>query len=181
MRSKIQARSSWLLAGLALGWLASGCHEYVNPWTDNTVGTEAVTTASVAAAEAQHKPVVSRQREYAPAALMAQDGSVRHFPLWFEDPFEDRGSDDGRFAWTYEDYVAAPYGLARMVLNTLALPISALVHPPVPHMVSDGVTSRQALGYDHDPEWHPEGGVVVPPDIIEAGAVASAANPPPGA
>ncbi len=179
MPLRTQARCSCLiLAALVAAAVGSGCHEYVNPWDDETHTSDAVTTASVTEARAAPPMPAMRQREYAPAALNAQDGSVHHFPLWFEDPFEDRGSDNGRFAWTYEDYVGMPYGLSRMVLNTLALPISAVVHPPVPLMVSDGVTSRQALGYDHDPEWHPEGTAVVPPDIIEVGGVAAATEAP---
>ena len=170
--------SGLLLAALATAGLSAGCHEYVNPWNDNTIATESVTTSSVAAARAQTRPSAMRHRAYAPAALNAQDGSVTHFPLWFEDPFEDRGSEDGQFAWTYADYIAMPYGLSRMVLNTIALPVSAVVHPPIPVMVSDGVTSRQWLGYDHDPEWHPEGATVVPPDLIETGAMAAAPQAP---
>jgi hypothetical protein len=64
-----------------------------------------------------------------------------------------------------------------MVLNTIAVPVSAVVQPPIPVMISDGITSRQALGYDHDPEWHPDGATVVPPDIIEAGEDASEPAP----
>jgi len=148
----------------------AGCHGLINPWSDETVSAQAVTTASVSAARAQITDPDVQLRDFSAVPLHPQDGSVRHFPLWFEDPFEDRGSDDGRFAWTYEDYIAAPYGLARSILNGIAVPISAIVRPPAPLMMSDGLTSRQALGYDHDADWRPDGATPVPPDLIELGA-----------
>ena len=48
-----------------------------------------------------------------------------HYPLWWEDPFEDKGDEDGKFAWTWMDYFAMPYSLARWDLNTVAVPVSA--------------------------------------------------------
>jgi hypothetical protein len=39
-------------------------------------------------------------------------------------------------------------------------------------MGSDGVLSRQALGYDHDATPHP-GGVAPPIDVLEVGTVPS--------
>ena len=158
-----------LLAGLLFG--LGGCHEYINPWSDETIGPELVTTASVEGALAQEAQPSDRAREAEPALTSPQDGTVGHFPLWWEDPFEDRGSDDGQFAWTWEDYVGMPYGLARFILNTMGVWASAAVQPPVPLMGSDGVTSRQALGYDHDAQWLPSGGSPTPPDILEIGSV----------
>jgi hypothetical protein len=144
-----------------------GCHEYLNPWKDTTVGPDQVTTASVKAARAHVGEPRTVQRSNDPIPLHAQDGTVPHFPLWWEDPFEDRGSEDGQFAWTGEDYLAMPYGLGRMILNTIAIPVSLVVQPPVPLMGSDGIVSKQALGYDHDPTWYSDGASVVPPDVQE--------------
>jgi hypothetical protein len=157
-----------LLAG-TLGTLGA-CSEIVNPWADETVGSEWITTASVEGTRAAQAEPPVRAMEYKPVLVSPQDGTVAHFPLWWEDPFEDRGSDDGRFSWTWEDYFAMPYGHARMALNTLAVPISAIVQPPAPLMGSDGITSRQALGFDHDAEWLPTGSSPTPPDILEIGA-----------
>jgi hypothetical protein len=172
MRSNFLQRCSRLaVAPLGLVLLV-GCHEYVNPWEDDTVDPAAVSTASVAEARAHPHRSPVRQRSFAATPIQAQDGSVRHFPLWFEDPQEDRGSDDGRFAMRGEDYLGMPYGLARFITNGIAFPISAAVQPPTPAMVSDGVTSRQALGYDHDPAWRPDGVSSTPPDILEVGAQA---------
>lgn len=176
--TRISRKTVMLLA--ALGWTA-GCHEYVNPWRDDTVSASQIRTSSVTAATAQQHESAARQRSFSPSPSSAQDGSTRHFPLWFEDPFEDRGSDDDQYAWTAEDYIGMPYGLARFILNGLCVPISAVVHPPVPLMVSDGITSRQALGYDHDADWRPDGVSPVPPDVLELGATSGPADDPAGA
>ena len=162
-------QNSWRAAVLLLA-IAAGCNEYINPWQDETAGPEAVTTASVEGARAYQADELMRDRGYEPTVAMAQDGTVRHFPLWWEDPFVDRGSNDGEFRWTWEDYFAMPYSLGRFDLNTLAIPVSAVVQPPVPLMASDGVTSRQALGFDHDAHWEPASRTSTPPDILEIGA-----------
>jgi hypothetical protein len=52
----------------------------------------------------------------------------------------------------------------------MAWPVSAVVTPPFTLMGSDGVLSRQALGYDHDAERRPSG-VAPPTDILEVGTV----------
>lgn len=155
-----------LLVALA----AAGCHEYVNPWTDEYFGPEDVTTASVEGIRNQPTTPVPRTRGFATTVTAPQDGTVGHFPLWWEDPFEDRGSEDHRFAWTWEDYFALPYGLSRYIVNFIGVPLSAVVQPPVPLMGSDGVTHR-ALGEQSDPQWHPAGASPTPPDILDIGVV----------
>jgi len=85
-----------------------------------------------------------------------ETGAVTHWPLYFEDPFVDKGH--GRTDATtphnvyhlgWEDWLAIPYGAARFTGNWLALPISAIVTPPWTPMESDGKLSKQLLGYDH--------------------------------
>jgi hypothetical protein len=72
-----------------------------------------------------------------------------HGPLYFEDPFEDKGTTyEHRLGW--EDWFAMPYSYARYTLNWLALPVSMIVTPPWTAMESDGRLSKQLLGYDHD-------------------------------
>jgi hypothetical protein len=107
------------------------------------------------------------------------DGATRHWPTYFEDPFEDKGAGrEGRnqhyIGW--EDYVALPYCYARFTLNWLGFPVSAIVTPPWTVMVSDGRVSRQALGHDHDaaPEAHEP--LVAPASDAEA-APADGADP----
>jgi hypothetical protein len=161
-------QNSKRIAVVLLGLLA-GCNEYINPWQDETVGPEMVTTASAEGARAHPSAEDLHSRGYAPTVVMPQDGTVTHFPLWWQDPLEDRGSDDGRFAWTWVDYFGMPYCLARFDLNTLAFPISVVLEPPVPLMESDGVTSTHTLGGDYDARWMPAGGTSTPPDILEIG------------
>ncbi|NOX59905.1 MAG: hypothetical protein GXP29_13755 [Planctomycetes bacterium] len=151
--------------------VASGCGEYINPWTDQMVPAEYVTTPSVEGVREFAQADVQAARSFETSLISPQDGTVGHFPLWFEDPFEDRGSDDGQFAMTAEDYFAMPYGLARFIFNGMAVPISAVVQPPIPVMGSDGITSRQALGLDHDAEKLPAGRTSTPPDVLEIGSV----------
>ncbi len=153
--------------------VTGACHEHVNTWHDDTISCEEVSTASVAGIRSANvgSAVELHTRGYDTVLVSPQDGTVGHFPLWWEDPFEDRGSEDGQFAMTWEDYFAMPYGMGRFMLNTLAIPISAAVNPPVPFMGSDGITSKQALAYDHDAEWLSSGGTATPPDILEVGSV----------
>lgn len=163
-------RKSRILAPVTALLLAAGCHEYVNPFADEYVGPEWITTASVEGARSRPVADGRRKRAWESTPLSTQDGTVGHFPLWWEDPFEEHGSDDEQFAWTWEDYFAMPYGLGRFILNTIGVPVSATVEPPVPLMGSDGVTSRR-LGQVSDPRWHPGGGSPTPPDILEIGVM----------
>ena len=169
MRSSIrQISSTWLAA---VGILAAGgCSELINPFVDDVPETGEVATASVAGIRQADAVPVMRERGFAPAYASAQDGTVSHWPLWWEDPFVDRGSDDDRFAWTKEDYLAFPYGLGRSLVNTMGWPISVVVTPPFTVMGSDGVVSRQALGYDHDAARLP-GGLAPPIDVLEVGTI----------
>ena len=150
-----------------------GCSEYVNPWFDEMVSHDYVTTASVEGVRSVSQPIEPVSRSFQPTLVSPQDGTVGHFPLGWEDPFEDRGSDDGQFAWTAEDYFAMPYGYGRFIVNTIGVPASLIVQAPVPLMGSDGITSRQLLGYDHDAEWLPAGRSATPPDVLEIGSIPS--------
>ena len=176
MRSSIQRTSEAVVLALLLGAGLSGCNEIVDPWFDDLPGANDVSTASVEGARAAKVEPSQRVRESQRSRIEAQDGTVTHWPLWWEDPFVDKGSQDGQFAWTGEDYLAIPYGLGRSLLNTMAWPVSAAVEPPFTVMGSDGKRSRQALGYDHDAERRPEG-VAPPADILDIGAETGGALP----
>jgi hypothetical protein len=152
-----------------MGALLAGCNQLINPWVDDLPATGDITTASVVAARSAQATPTPPLRQPEPMITSAQDGTVSHWPLWWEDPFEDKGSEDGQFAWTWEDYFAFPYGFGRFLLNTMAFPVSATVTPVWTVMGSDGVLSRQALGYDHDAAPLP-GGIPPPIDILEVGA-----------
>lgn len=127
-----------------------GCSGATNPFVDDTPSSEQATTASEEKVRAAQATPVVRRRDWKQSRLGYASGDVEHWPLWFEDPFEDKGSEDGKQALTGEDYVAFPYSFARLLLNTMGLPVSAVVTPPSTPMVSDGRLSRQALGKDHD-------------------------------
>lgn len=103
---------------------------------------------------ARYQPAPNRERGWTQTSTAAQSGTVYHWPLYTEDPFEDKGTDrpDGpnKYHLGWEDYVAMPYGFSRWVLNVMAMPVSMAVQPPWKLMESDGVLSKQCLGYDHD-------------------------------
>jgi len=154
------------MVGFAWALLIGGCAEMIDPFNDEMPGPDLVTTAS--ATEARQSPAhePQREREFDRCVALAQDGVVAHYPLWMQDEYEEYPGTDDRFAWTWEDYFAMPYGLGRMVVNTIGMPISAAVYPPVPLRGSDGVIGEGP----HDPQWLAAGSSPVPPDLLEIGA-----------
>lgn len=144
------------LTGLLAVLATAGCSPAgpgVNAFKDDSIPRSEWTTPSVEAVDAKHPQADVRQRGWPQAEAAYEPIGVPHWPLWWEDPFEDKGnSTTGQFAWTYEDYVALPYSNARWLLNTMLWPASAVVTPPGTTMISDGYLSKQLLGYDHDAE-----------------------------
>ena len=134
--------------------LVVGCAHVPNQWREDGPATTAEWDSPTSKdLKAKHAPTPQRHRDWEQAALAAESGVVTHWPLYFEDPFEDKGPgreglDKYHIGW--EDYVALPYSYARYTLNWLLWPVSAVVTPPWTLMESDGELSRQALGYDHD-------------------------------
>lgn len=166
MRSIIQWTNSRLGLCAAIAALAlSGCAHTPNPWREDGPSTQVDwrTPTEIDIIE-NHKPGEQRVREWQAMNVAAVDGTVTHWPLYFEDPFEDKGSGNSPFdpyrsganeykvGW--EDFFAIPYTHARYTLNYLLLPFSAIVTPPWTVMESDGFISRQRLGYDHDATRH---------------------------
>jgi len=140
-----------VLGPLAVGTAIAvgGCQQppWVDPWQDDALPPHTWSTPSAEGVlSAEHPPAI-RHRETEPSEAPSVAGEVPHFPLWWEDPFEDKGDGDATFAWTWADYVALPYAPGRFLLNTTALPVSAVVTPPGTSMVSDGFVGR-----DHDAE-----------------------------
>jgi hypothetical protein len=142
---------------LALGLLA-GCEHVPNYYKETgpsvTMDWQTPTEKDILA---NHECAPPRQRDWPMTVTSAEDGSVVHWPLYTEDPFEDKGHGRTdathphnvyRLGW--EDWVAFPYGVSRFTLNWIAIPVSAIVTPPWTPMVSDSYLSKQALGYDHD-------------------------------
>jgi hypothetical protein len=129
---------------------AGGCHLMVNPYTDEIAMEPAVTTPSAEQAQAAQVAVTVTQRDYDLVEVRVEDGSVTHGPLYFEDPFEDRGSEDGRFAWGGEEYLYFLHGPGCFLFKGLVFPISAVVTPPWITMASDGRVSQRAWSMVHD-------------------------------
>ena len=142
----------------ALAWAAAvtllsfGCQLVVNPFADELASQQKVTTPSAERARAATPAPSTLHRSHLVRKIRTHDGAVTHGPLYFEDPFEDHGSEDARSAWTGEDYLHLACGPGRYLLNGALFPVSAMVTPPWVVMTSDGRLSRQILGMDHDAE-----------------------------
>lgn len=161
MRSSMQAKNSATIVALTLATtLLAGC-AYVPHWFREDGPSTQMEWDSPSAADikATRQPAAPRERGGQQITLAPSDGATQHWPLYFEDPFVDKGH--GRTDETHprnvyhagaEDYVALPYGPARFIGNLALLPVSAIVTPPVTVQESDGRLSRQLLGYDHDAE-----------------------------
>lgn len=129
----------------------TGCAHIANHWAEDGPSAGArLDSPSTADARESYAPAPQRQRDWPQRSVSAVSGAVAHGALYFEDPFEDKGHGRADFAVGWEDYVAMPYGFWRYVLNGTALPVSLVVTPPFVALESDGVLSRQLLGYDHD-------------------------------
>lgn len=153
----------------------------VNPWRDDSISSAAWSTPSQdAILAAGHDPVI-RRRDVPVIQAPCADGDVPHYPLWWEDPFEDKGDGNNTFAWTWQDYAAMPYGFGRFLLNTMAWPVSMAVTPPGTPMVSDG-----QIGRDHDatrgfsPDPTADRSDVHPNQVAESDALTTALIPAEG-
>lgn len=142
----------------------AGCAHLNNPWADSSATVDAdMTTPSTEGYSGQPEFPRSLRRTSPPADVTYANGAVTHWPLWFEDPFEDKGNrdqppasgnesePDNVFMVTWVDYLHMPYGPARLLpVNIAGWPASVVVTPPGTLMESDGVISKGLLGYDHD-------------------------------
>jgi len=173
--------AAWLILAVAL----PACNQppAVNPWRDDSIPADTWSTPSRdGILAAGHEPVI-RQREMTEVNAPHVSRDVPHYPLWWEDPLEDKGDQNDRFAWTWQDYIAMPYSFGRFLLNTMAWPVSAVVTPPGTPMVSDGKVGRDhdaALGSSADPTatggdfGYPE---CEPPLVVSESARDSAPTP----
>lgn len=151
LHSKLICCAAWIL----FCGLTGGCQHLIKPHVDETVLGDDITTATAETIrreveQPESRAQVSRREHWPQLVAIGHSGSVTHWPLWYEDPFEDRGSEDGRFAWTWQDYLAAPASTGRWVVNALALPVTAALIPGVTLMSSDGVLSWRVIGHTHD-------------------------------
>jgi len=148
--------SRWAAGFGAAGALLAltGCAHIPNQFReDGPAAVDELESPSSIDLYARFKPNAQRTREWQQICTKQENGAVTHWPLYFEDPFVDKGTDrTGRDCYHlgWEDAVAAPYCFARFTLNWIAVPVSLVVQPPWLVMESDGVLSKQLLGYDHD-------------------------------
>ena len=95
----------------------AGCAHVPNQWIeDGPATTEDWESPTAKDLLIKHAPTEPRHRDWAGASVAVESGAVTHWPLYFEDPFEDKG--DGReglnkYHIGWEDYVAMPYCYAR--------------------------------------------------------------------
>lgn len=138
---------------------AAGCHLAVNPYHDEMATVIPVTTPSATGVREANVTARTIRPLGEAKTVRAKSGVVIHGPLYFEDPVEESGSDDGQFAITHEDFFAFWSMAFRFPLNTVLLPISALITPPSTVMASDGALSRKVSGqmYDATPLQTPPG------------------------
>ena len=136
-----------LLAATSLG---TGCTSVPNQYADDgPAAVHPLKSPTSADVKARFTAAPPRQRDWDLVTVGPEPQAVTHWPLYFEDPFEDKGTTyANRLGW--EDWVAMPYCYVRYTLNWLMLPVSAVVTPPWTLMESDGNLSQQALGPDHD-------------------------------
>ncbi len=146
-----------LIAAFAL----TGCNQppAVNPWRDDSIPPSEYGTASSELVLSTNTEPAVRVRDYPEMLAPVARYQVPHYPLWWEDPFEDQGDKNCSFAWTWQDYFDLAYSPARFAADTLAWPVSAIVTPPGTPMVSDGVvdnTFDSRRGVSPNPTAGPE-------------------------
>ena len=132
--------------------LVCGCSMAGDPFRDEYVNSPPITTPSVEAVQAAQVAPSAQASHGVEKVRCAADGRVVHAPLYFEDPMEEGGSEDGQFAWTGEDYWWMVYWRGRFLANLIAFPVSAVVNPPWQEMVSDGYRSGEGRGRQFDAE-----------------------------
>lgn len=155
------ASRTWTVVTIATAaGLITGCHRIENQFVQDGPSSD-VTLDSATVQDLRNRgtaPEHQRERNWEKNRFALHSGAVHHGPLYFQDPFEDKGTGhqnsagEPEYRMGWEDLVAAPYGFSRFTLNWLLSPVSMVVNPPWQTTESDGQLSKQLLGYDHDPE-----------------------------
>jgi len=143
---------------ISSSWLALGCTHVNNPFVDSSaVVLPELTTASAEGyrGEADGQYIRLQRTRWDGTIVSQENGAVSHWPLWFEDPYEMRGNrscdgvdydaPDNDFRWNKRDFIHMAYGPARMLINGVAWPVSAVMMPPGTLMESDGNVSRRIV------------------------------------
>lgn len=159
LRGAVRVVAMGTLAVCIVG--ALGCAHINNTHKDSSaVIDEELTTPSAEGHKGKAEFGRPYCRSWAQSEAASVNGAVTHWPLWFEDSFEDKGNGflsaddrdapDNAYVVTWVDYLHILYGPGRMALNIAAWPVSAVVTPPGTLMESDGRISKGILWYEHD-------------------------------
>jgi hypothetical protein len=79
-----------------------GCSHVPNQWREDAPSADAkLESPSESDIRANCEPAELRHRGWEAATVSAESGAVTHWPLYFEDPFEDKahGRSDYRLGW----------------------------------------------------------------------------------
>lgn len=148
---KALASSPLLLMSVALLWTsAAGCAQFNNPFRDPYAARGDYTTASVQGFRATPGARHSTRRFDTTVERPTEATAVTHGPLYFEDPCEEHGSDNGEFRWGADDYLFFATWRLRFLGNLVALPINMVITPPWRVMESDGELAPNWFGECHD-------------------------------
>ena len=165
-----QARAACAVLASTGLFFAIGCAATPNQWReDGPAATQTWNSPTAAVIASDHQPAAQRQRDWDAMTIADAGGQVTHWPLYFEDPFVDKGhgrTGMNKYHLGWEDLLAGPYGYARHTLNWMFWPVSGIVTPPCRLMESDGELSEQLLGYDHDAERSQYNMNDLPPDKL---------------
>ena len=159
LRGAVRVVAMGTLAVCIVGVL--GCAHINNPYKDSSaVIDDDLTTPSAEGHKGKTEFGRPYRRSWAQSEAASVNGAVTHWPLWFEDSFEDKGNGfssaddrdapDNAFCVNWVDYLHILYGPGCMALNAAAWPVSAIVTPPGTLMESDGHISKGILWYEHD-------------------------------
>lgn len=139
-----------ILSLIALG--LTGCALVNNPFRDDLAHEPPPTTGSVEGVRMSGAAEQITTRGFEVSHRHPEDGAVLHWPTWFEDPYEENGSEDGKFAWTAVDYWQMVYWRGRFLVEAAIWPVSAIAEPPWAVMASDGHLHKRSCGELHDVE-----------------------------
>jgi hypothetical protein len=144
------------LAGLCVLVGCSADRPRATPFAEQDPG-YVESTASADGILAEPSRPAYRQHNWEPIPARPAPSVVRHWPLWWEDEFEDAwGGHDGLFGWTWVDGVAMPGSVGRFLVNTMFYPFSPIVQWPGRVMYSDGF--RRKPSEPHDARTYPPAG-----------------------
>lgn len=150
-------RARWIacLGGVLITALGGGCQYSFQAAKDPYADRRPISTATTEGAAALGSSIRADHREMAEVETRSAAALVTHHPLLFEDAADDLDCyDDGKFAWTLQDYGAGFLSLGRFAANLVAAPISLIDTNPWVLMESDGyndgATGRRVLWHRFD-------------------------------